>query len=84
MQDQVETNTEPLPAASPAGMDPACGPKAQGRPQAAGTCLQARREVCCLAGLGPAPPSGADLDAPGTAPRLQRRDGMMMNHPSLC
>ena len=54
------------------------------RCQTAVTWLQARRDICCLSDLGPGGHSRWDPEAPGTAPRLQRGDEMVMNHPSLC
>ena len=59
------------------------GTRAQGRLQAAGTCLQVCCEVCCLSDSGPGNPPAAEGRAPGTAGGSREGDGTVMNHPSL-
>ena len=65
----------PLPAASPSGADPACGPQAQRRLQTAGTCPQAHHDLLPVRFWARQPPA-AGAGAPGTARgnRERRRD----------
>ena len=58
------------------------GTRAQGRLQAAGTCLQVCCEVCCLSAIGPSNPRLLGAEGPAQPGSTRRGDQMTMNHPS--